>query len=47
MDMVGPPGSKFNKLWIECGYADGYQGVRYDNVFDKLEDTFSDLGLLV
>jgi hypothetical protein len=46
MDMVGPPGSKFNRLWIECGYADGYQGVRYDTVFYDLEGVFSNLGLL-
>jgi hypothetical protein len=46
MDMVGPPDSKFNKLWIDSSYVDGYQGVRYDDVFTKLEDVFSSLGLL-
>jgi hypothetical protein len=45
MDMVGSPGSKFKQLWIDSGYPDGYEGVRYDDVFDKLEDTFSNLGL--
>lgn len=45
-DMVGSPDSEFNRLWVQCSYVDGYQGLRYDNVFADLESAFASLGLL-
>ena len=40
-DTILPLDGQHNKLAVRVSYADDYKGVRYDNVFDELEEALS------